>query len=382
MEQSDTDPTITGQPKAIMSSSVGRFTAAVAAVSFVHAASAYNYKSGRNGGNSVAPWGPGSEQGMRQQQQRQQARYADEYYGENAGFYDQQDEMMMRERGGQLANYGRQRPDAPADGAYYDQQQQRGQRIQGGSRRQYGAFGTRSEVHLSTEGGRPLDSRVQMWDGPDNTSHDVRAWSEDGAGRPMSIAMERTDRWGGAYGDGYRNGSVDVANRGPMEYPLQAGVGGRPRQEASARGGYGGGARAQQGRERIQGGTVRHFTINPAVSSVRVTIESDGMPIKALVELLQGPGRVAQLAEVYNQHGRAFEATLPTPGYGSTIAVRNEGPLEYPFWASVEPVSMEGGGSGGMGGGGNYGGGGGGGYNDGSGYGGYGSNGNGGYQYN
>ena len=170
-----------------------------------------------------------------------------------------------------------------------------------------------------------------------------------------------------------------------MEYPLQAGVGNRPRRETSARG-YGGG-RAQARGEKIQGGTVRHFTINPAVSSVRVTIESDGMPIKALVELLQGPGRVAQLAEVFNQHGRAFEATLPTPGYGSTVAVRNEGPMEYPFWASVEPVSMEGGGE--MGGGnrygenisgGNYGRGGGGGYNDGSGYGGYGSNG--GYQYN
>jgi hypothetical protein len=114
------------------------------------------------------------------------------------------------------------------------------------------------------------------------------------------------------------------------------------------------------------------------------------MPIKALVELLQGPGRVAQLAEVYNQHGRAFEATLPTPGYGSTIAVRNEGPMEYPFWASVEPVSMEGGG-GGMGGanrygenvsGGNYGGGG---YSGGYGGNGNGNNGygnNGGYQFN
>ena len=127
----------------------------------------------------------------------------------------------------------------------------------------------------------------------------------------------------------------------------------------------------------IQGGTVRHFPVDPTASSVRVTLESDGMPLRALVELLQGPGRVAQLAEVSNQHGRTFVATFPTPGYGATLAIRNDGPLEYPFYATVEPVSMEeGGGGGGRGGGGgnrygDYGSGGsygGGGYHGGYGY--------------
>ena len=144
--------------------------------------------------------------------------------------------------------------------------------------------------------------------------------------------------------------------------------------------------------EKVQGGTVRHFPVDPAASSVRVTLASgDGLPLRALVELLQGPGRVAQLAEVSNQHGKPFVATFPTPGYGSTIAVRNDGPLEYPFYATVEPVSVEGGGSAGMGMGmgggagrenryGDYGSGGsygGGGYN-----GGYGYNNNVGHRYN
>ena len=355
-----------------------------------------------NGYNSVSPWGPNSEQALRQQR----TQYAN--YGDNsAAFYPDQ----MRDRGGQLANYEAPNNNNVNDASFgdnaaaaYGNPEQR--RIQGGSRRQYGAYGTRSHVHLSTDGGRPMDSRVQLWDGPDNTSHTVRVWSEDGTGRPMDIGMERMDRWGGggAHG-GYRNGSVDVRNRGPMEYPIQAGVSHRPHQRqqqvyappSPSRGAFGSGRRMAAGGETIQGGTVRHFTINPTVSSVRVTLESDGLPIKALVELLQGPGRVAQLAEVYNQHGRTFVATLPTPGYGSTIAVRNDGPMEYPFYASVEPMSMEGGaasmGAGmGMGGGGNrhgdhvsggsYGGGG---YNGGYGYSngsGGGTGGYGGYQYN
>lgn len=395
----------------------GRFSArrsncslAVAALcasqSSVSLASAYSYNGGSgsnarngNGYNSVSPWGPNSEQAMRQQQ----TQYAN--YGDNAAFYSDQ----MRDRGGPLANYDpRNANDASfGDNAAYgsNNDAMEGQRrIQGGSRRQYGAYGTRSRVHLSTDGGRPMDSRVQLWDGPDNTSHNVRVWSEDGTGRPMSVGMDRADRWGGAHG-GHRNGSVDVRNRGPMEYPIRAGVSHRPPQQqqqqlysppSSSSYGRGGRQRAAAGGEKIQGGTVRHFTIDPSVSSVRVAIESDGTPIQALVELLQGPGRVAQLAEVYNQHGRAFEATLPTPGYGSTIAVRNEGPMEYPFYASVEPMSVEGrgggGGGDGMGGGGggnrygdyvsggNYGGGG---YNGGYGY----NNGDiagsyGGYQYN
>ena len=359
--------------------------------------SAYNGRdNGRNGYNSVSPWGPDSEQSLRQQR----TQYAN--YGDSAFYSDQ-----MRERGGEMVNYQNPR-NMPNDASFGDNAAAYGnnnnmddqRRIQGGSRRQYGAYGTRSQIHLSTDAGRPMDTRVQLWDGPDNTSHNVRVWSEDGTGRPMRVGMERLDRWGdggggAAYGGGgYRNGSVDVRNRGPMEYPIQAGVSHRPQQP---RGAFGGG-RPQRRRmasgEKIQGGTVRHFTINPSVSSIRVTIESDGTPIKALVELLQGPGRVAQLAEVSNQHGKTFEATLPTPGYGSTIAVRNDGPMEYPFYASVEPMSMEGGsGVGGIGGGGsnrygdyvsggNYGGGG---YNGGYGYnnGGIGSTGSyGRYQYN
>jgi len=270
---------------------------------------------------------------------------------------------MMRERGGPLTSYYGNR-NSPRDASFGDNAQQLQQRpqqqlqqrprlIQGGSRRSYSAHGPASTaVHLSAASGRPLDARVQWWDGPGNASHDVRVWSEDGTGRDMEMEMERPDRWGGGSGRGgehYRNGSVDVANRGPMEHPLRAGVGSSgppPRRErqqldahGAARGGYNGGG---GGGEKIQGGTVRHFTLDPAVSSVRVVLESDGgMPLKALVELLQGPGRVAQLAQVSNQHGRPFAATLPTPGYGSTVAVRNEGPMEYPFRASVVPASME-----------------------------------------
>ena len=397
------------------------------------------YHGSGNGYNSVAPWGPTTEQSWRQQR----TRYAN--YGDNAASSPDR----TRDRGGQLANYyeapnhnnnvndasfGDNAPAAYGTTTNHNHNggmEPQRLNIQGGSRRQYAAYGTRSDVRLSTDGGRPLDARVQVWDGPDNTSHTVRVWSEDGSGRPMEIGMERVDhQWGGgggsggAYG-GYRNGSLDVRNRGPMEYPIRAGVGHRPPQQPQRQqrlqqqqqelyappssSTYARGRaqrRAAAAAKTIQGGTVHHFPIPPTASSVRVTLESggdghNGLPLRALVELLQGPGRVAQLAEVSNQHGRPFVATFPTPGYaGSTIAVRNDGPLEYPFYATVEPVSMEEGGAGrggsGVGGenrygdygsGGSYGGGG---YNGGYGYNNNGGGGGGsttgsyggGYQYN
>ena len=340
---------------------------------------AYNGNA-RSGYSSVAPWGPTSEQSLRQQRTQYANSYGDNARGAYSGAFPPD---RMRDRGGQLANYyespnhncnravndasfGDNAAAAAAAARYGHPPAQR--LIQGGSRRQYAAHGTRSDVRLSTDGGRPLDARVELWDGPDNTSHNVRVWSEDGSGRPMDVAMERADhyqRWGGVYGGHRRNGSLDVRNRGPMEYPIRAGVGHRPpprrrRQQPQQQQLYappssstyaGGGRRTMTTtatETMIQGGTVRHFPVDPTASSVRVTLASGGgLPIKALVELLQGPGRVAQLAEVSNQHGRPFGATFPTPGYGSTLAVRNDGPLEYPFYATVEPVSMEGGGSGG-----------------------------------
>eukprot|EP00957_Ditylum_brightwellii_P203867 15336585-Ditylum_brightwellii.AAC.1 len=97
-----------------------------------------------------------------------------------------------------------------------------------------------------------------------------------------------------------------------------------------------------ESRESIQGGSKKNFQIDPTVSSARITITStSGLPIQALIELLQGPNRVAQLAEIYDQNGETFSTVVETPGYGSTIEITNQGPMEYPFSASVEPMSYD-----------------------------------------
>ena len=330
--------------------------------------------------SSVAPWSSGSEQS------RRLVRFQDSQFATMDGMsvpggrgqplariqrqqrqQQQQQQQQRRAPQGTAASFGDNYYYQPTPQNYGTAAPQR--RIQGQSRESFGTYGRGSTIDLSTESGRPMDARVEMWDGPDNTSHSLKVWSEDGTGRPFQATMEsKTDFYGSDYFSGgrYRTGSMDVRNSGPMEFPLRAGV----RPELHVPPGYETlrtyGRGVGIGGETIQGGTVRHFNISPNVSSARISIRStSGTPVKAVVELLQGPGRVAQLAEVGSQHGRPFSAVVQTPGYGSTIAIRNDGPMEYPLRASVEPVSFEGAQGGG---GGGYGGGGYGGYRGCSGY--------------
>ena len=84
------------RPKAWLASSTAAAAALYASQSCISVVTAYNSRNnGGSGYNSVAPWGPNSEQALRQQQ----TQYAN--YGDNAAFHPDR----MRERGGQLANY-------------------------------------------------------------------------------------------------------------------------------------------------------------------------------------------------------------------------------------------------------------------------------------
>jgi hypothetical protein len=93
----------------------------------------------------------------------------------------------------------------------------------------------------------------------------------------------------------------------------------------------------------VQGGALKTFPFHdPSVASVQVSLETEGLPLMAVIELWQGPGNVKQLAEIYSDDGmsKPFRTIVDlTPGYGSTVAVRNVGPLEYPLTAKVEPVT-------------------------------------------
>jgi hypothetical protein len=216
--------------------------------------------------------------------------------------------------------------------------------LQGGSRGLYqNPYNSRSQnVYMETDG-RPLQANIDLWQGPNNSPQRMRVWSEDGRTRPFQSTVATP------YG---MSSMMDVRNTGPMEFPMRAGV--TPSRDgplgttqlfqdqrsfeprSSKFGGLGSSTKTIQG-----DGGLKYFTVDSSVASVQVNIWNQGRPFFAKVEILQGPNSVRQVADVYvdDSRNRPFSSIVQTPGYGSTIIVRNTGPMAFPLTATVEPYS-------------------------------------------
>ena len=201
--------------------------------------------------------------------------------------------------------------------------------VQGGSLKTW-SFSSpaveRVQVMLKTEG-RPLDADVELWQGPDNIPYKMRVYTEDGHYRPFRAVIE-TPRG---------PNTIAVRNTGMLEFPIAAGVAAE-----------GGGFRSPnvvlpQSFELpprvIQGGALRTYPFDYMVESVKVYLRTDGRPLNARIELLQGPNNNKQVMEVYTEDGtdRPFSVVIDTPGAGNVVRVVNTGQMEFPITAAVEP---------------------------------------------
>lgn len=206
--------------------------------------------------------------------------------------------------------------------------------IQGNSRKTFSHTHThshaeRAHVSIQTDG-RPLNAEFELWDGPDNTPTKMKVYSEDGRLRPFNALVETPSRGG--------SNSMSIRNVGPLEFPVAA--------SAVA---AGAGAINPQTRnisansQRVQGGALETWRLDYSVGSVQISLQTDGLPLMATVELWGAGGHIKQIAEIYNDDGRSrsFFATVETPGADNSIAIRNTGPLAYPLSASVEPCTIE-----------------------------------------
>ena len=89
----------------------------------------------------------------------------------------------------------------------------------------------------------------------------------------------------------------------------------------------------------IQGGSLRTFPFPTDVKSVQVLIMTNGRPMNARLELLQGPNNQKQIIDFYSEDGleRPFCAVIATPGSGNVLRLVNTSPLEFPIYSYVEP---------------------------------------------
>ena len=198
--------------------------------------------------------------------------------------------------------------------------------VQGGSLRTWSYRSPAVEqvqVVLSTEG-RPLDADIELWHGPDNTPCKMRVYVENGQLRPFSAVIE-TPRG---------PNTVAIRNIGQIEFPIAADVVAdavdKPSEDCLI------------SSMTIQGGALRTYPFDPTVDSVQVLLKTDGRPLNARIELLQGPNNNKQVIELYTEGGfdRPFFCILETPGSGNVVRIVNTAPVEFPMSAAVVPNSI------------------------------------------
>lgn len=179
----------------------------------------------------------------------------------------------------------------------------------------------RAQVVLSTTG-RPLNTKIELWQGPDNSPYKLDVYLEDGALRPFKGMIELP---GGS-------NTIAVRNEGHLEFPIEAKV------EPGL-----GDSFMELGKGRIvQGGAVYTTPFDPDVQSVKVVLQTDGRPLTARIELMQGPYNDKQVMEIYTEDGleRPFIAVIETPGVGNVVRLVNTATVEFPLRASVEPFDV------------------------------------------
>jgi hypothetical protein len=186
------------------------------------------------------------------------------------------------------------------------------------------------QIVLKNEG-YPVHAELDVWEGPYYTPQRMQMYSENGQLYPFCAIIETPN---GQHAIGISNNGK-LMDRGQIADPIIAGV----KADNSV------GPTSDTKPDLIEGGSVQSFTFPPSVSSVRILLQTEGFPMDAKVELLQGDNEeVKQVVDVFSEDGmkNPLFTMMSTPGKKSTIRVQNRGSPHFPgIIACVEPYLID-----------------------------------------
>jgi len=212
-------------------------------------------------------------------------------------------------------------------------------RVQGGALKTWSySDPTVERVYLTmtTEGpmeGNPLQCTLELNQGPDNCPQKLQIYSEKGDARPYKMWIETP-------GDSC---AVFIRNTSPVEFPIIAGVGSEtPETAVNGILPIADEIYAMSPEQLVQGSAVRSWDLAHEVTSAKIMLKTDGRPLNAQIEMIQGPNAPKYTVDVYTEDGnmRPLTCVFETPGAGNVIRVINKGSLEFPITASVGPTSI------------------------------------------
>eukprot|EP00543_Licmophora_paradoxa_P014633 CAMPEP_0202458310 /NCGR_PEP_ID=MMETSP1360-20130828/24452_1 /ASSEMBLY_ACC=CAM_ASM_000848 /TAXON_ID=515479 /ORGANISM="Licmophora paradoxa, Strain CCMP2313" /LENGTH=290 /DNA_ID=CAMNT_0049078801 /DNA_START=64 /DNA_END=936 /DNA_ORIENTATION=- len=176
--------------------------------------------------------------------------------------------------------------------------------------------------------GKLMQANIELNQGPDNTPQRMDVKVNKGMLRPFKCVIETPEG----------NSALFLRNTGPLEFPFQAGVAGEMRGSTSLIGIY-----DMSYEEVLQGGgSIHNKELAPTVTMAKVVLKTDGRPLNARIELIQGPNSFKELIELYTEDGlvRPFVTIIETPGMGNVIRVENTAPMEFPLTVCVDPLEL------------------------------------------
>lgn len=94
----------------------------------------------------------------------------------------------------------------------------------------------------------------------------------------------------------------------------------------------------------VQGKSLKTWDVGEATTErVQLSLRSEGRPIEANIELWHTPSYIPTKFRIYSEDGlvRPIDAIIETPKHPKTVAVFNEGPIEFPFEASVANTGLD-----------------------------------------